>query len=228
MSQPAERPHKCRYLLGSLVALLVAFPFLGEFVAQRPMILVAPVVGVFVAGVVVVNAGRWYVRIAILLGVIQAVPFIVTVFAQEAGAVYSISVVTFLAVAVILILFSTYCVLSYVLRARTITTDQIYAGICMYLMLGFAFGAIYHLSNALSPAGFALGGTPVVQGQRLDLMYFSFITLATLGYGDITPISNSARSLAQLEAVAGTLYIAIFMARLVSRHAEEPGSESGE
>ena len=49
-----------------------------------------------------------------------------------------------------------------------------------------------------------------------DLMYFSFVTLATLGYGDITPVSNTARTLAVVEALVGMLYIAIFMARLVS------------
>jgi hypothetical protein len=47
-------------------------------------------------------------------------------------------------------------------------------------------------------------------------MYFSFVTLATLGYGDITPVARFSRALAELEAVAGTLYMAVFMARLVS------------
>ena len=47
-------------------------------------------------------------------------------------------------------------------------------------------------------------------------MYFSFVTLATLGYGDITPVAKVSRALAELEALAGMLYIAVFMARLVS------------
>ena len=47
-------------------------------------------------------------------------------------------------------------------------------------------------------------------------MYFSFVTLATLGYGDITPVARFSRALSQLEALAGTLYMAVFMARLVS------------
>jgi hypothetical protein len=84
----------------------------------------------------------------------------------------------------------------------------------MYVMLGFAFGAIFYLLNILSPNSFA--ETAQGPGQTPDLMYFSFVTLSTLGYGDITPRSNFARGLAVLEALAGMVYIAVFMARLVS------------
>ena len=119
-----------------------------------------------------------------------------------------------------LILFSTYCVLRYVLLARTITRDQIYAGICMYLMLGFAFGAVFYLVALLDRNSFAANVELLARGDKPDLMYFSFVTLATLGYGDITPRTNIARSLAVVEALAGMLYIAIFMARLVSLRSE--------
>jgi len=221
-------PRNCRFLLGCLIALLIAFPFLNDMSSLRPMLLVAPVVGVFVAGVVVVNAGRARVRAALILAFIQVALILVATFIGESVETQSIAVVMFLLVAILLILFSTYCVLSYVLRAQSITSDQIYAGICMYLMLGFAFGAVYCLVNALSASNFAVGGIPVAQGQRPDMMYFSFVTLATLGYGDITPTSNIARSLAELEAVSGSLYIAVFMARLVSMHSGERVSDSGE
>jgi hypothetical protein len=196
--------------------------------SNRPLVLVSPIVGVFVAGVVVVNAGRLYVRVAWLLGLFQLVPLTAALFVERTALTYLVAIVTFLLVTILLILFSTYCVLSYVLRAETITTDQVYAGICLYLMLGFAFGGIYHLFNALNPSSFAVGGVPAVPGQRPDLIYFSFVTLATLGYGDITPLSHFARSLSELEAVAGTLYIAIFMARLVSKHSEGSSREPGE
>jgi hypothetical protein len=115
----------------------------------------------------------------------------------------------------VLILFATNCVLGYVLRARSITRDQIYAGICMYIMLGFAFAAVFYLVDILDPKSFLMSSNPTGRATP-DLMYFSFVTLATLGYGDITPISNMARTLAVVEALVGMLYIAIFMARLVS------------
>jgi hypothetical protein len=115
---------------------------------------------------------------------------------------------------VALILFAASCVLRYVLKATVITRDQIYAGICMYVMLGFAFGAVYYLIDILDPKSFVANTR--APGDNPDLVYFSFVTLATLGYGDITPQSNVARALAILESMTGMVYIAVFMARLVS------------
>ncbi len=192
----------------------MAFPFLED--VAKPLVLVIPLAGVFVAGVVVVDAGRPYVGRALALTAIQVGFTVLSLIEREATVTYRISVILALAATAVLILFSTYCVLRYVLRARVITQDQIYAGVCMYLMLGFAFGAVYYLVNILDASSFSTSSGMAVSGGKPDLMYFSFVTLATLGYGDITPRSNIARSLAVLEALAGMLYIAIFMARLVS------------
>ena len=71
---------------------------------------------------------------------------------------YSVAVALALTSTVVLILFATYCVMRYVLRARVITRDQIYAGICMYVMLGFAFGAIFYLVN--------ISGSQQLRGER--------------------------------------------------------------
>jgi hypothetical protein len=111
--------------------------------------------------------------------------------------------------------YCTYCVLRYVLQSKVITRDQIFAGISVYLMLGLAFGCLYYLLAVLNANCFAASNLKPGDGVP-DLMYFSFVTLATLGYGDITPVTKVARTMAEVEAVAGTLYIAIFMARLVS------------
>jgi hypothetical protein len=94
----------------------------------------------------------------------------------------------------------------------------------MYLMLGFAFGVLFYMINILDPKSFAAANEPA--GGTPDLMYFSFVTLATLGYGDITPRTNGVRSLAVIEALVGMLYIAIFMARLVSMHSSKDEKES--
>ena len=69
-------------------------------------------------------------------------------------------------------------------------------------MLGFAFGSVFYLLNILKPDSFAVNNTRLAANSP-DLMYFSFVTLATLGYGDITPVANAGRALVQLEAVVG-------------------------
>jgi ion channel len=191
--------------------MLMAFPFLEEI--ARPLVLVIPLAAIFVVGVLVTDSGPSHIRRALVLAAIQ-VAFTVLSLADQGERLYSVAVTCALLATAALILFAAYCVMSYVLRARVITRDQIYAGVSMYLMLGFAFGAVFYLINILNPASFS-ANTPSAR-ETPDLMYFSFVTLATLGYGDITPRTNLARSLAVLESIAGMLYIAVFMARLVS------------
>jgi len=206
--------------LAGLLALLLAFPFLEDI--ARPLILIMPIAAVFVIGVVVADGGRTHVRRGFCIAGFQVGFTLLSLLTRSQPALYSVAVALALTSTIVLILFATYCVMRYVLRARIITSDQVYAGICMYVMLGFAFGAIFYLINILSPNSFAAAQDP---GQTPDLMYFSFVTLSTLGYGDITPRSNFARGLAVLEALAGMVYIAVFMARLVSMRSAGGDSE---
>ena len=166
------------------------------------------------AGVVVVDPGPLHVRRAASLAAIQIGLAAATLVLRPAQAMYLAAVSLVLLATAALILYATYCVMGYVLRARSITREQIYAGICMYIMLGFAFGAVFYLLNTLDPRSFVSNAS-----ESPDLMYFSFVTLATLGYGDITPRTNIARSLAVVEGLVGMLFIAVFMARLVSLRA---------
>jgi hypothetical protein len=211
----ARKPLRgCRYLLAGLILLLVLFPLLEEM--ARPILLVAVVGTVFVVGVIVVHSGRAQVRNAITLAILQIGLTAVAVALKPESPGYICAVTTAFATASVLIGYCIYCVLRYVLQASHITRDQIYAGICVYLMLGFAFGCIYYLTRILDPGCFAVNVSRMDKSRDPDLMYFSFVTLATLGYGDITPVARAARVLAELEALAGMLYMAIFMARLVS------------
>jgi hypothetical protein len=203
----------CRFLLASLVLLLLSFPVLEEM--ARPILLTGVIAGVFLAGVMVVHPGRSRVRKAVALAVMQLGLTGLAVVLRVGSVPYRITVSLALATIAVLIAYSIYCVLRYVLLARYISRDQIYAGMCAYLMLGFAFGCIYYLIAMLEPGCFAVN-TARLNASDPDLMYFSFVTLATLGYGDITPVAKAPRALAQLEALAGTLYMAVFMARLVS------------
>jgi len=212
----APRLRGSGYLLASLVLLLVTFPALTDL--ARPVLLTSVVAGVFLGGVIVVEPGKHRVRIAIVLAALQIALTMTGVWLLESSFVYRLNVFFGLGTTAILIIYCIYCVLRYVLQAARITRDQIYAGISVYLMIGFAFGSAYYLINALKPGGFAINAGPLAADPTPDLMYFSFVTLATLGYGDITPVARTLRVLAELESLAGTLYMAIFMARLVSLH----------
>jgi hypothetical protein len=207
------RRRGCRFLLGILTLMLVSFPALHQM--AQPILLCAVIAAVFVAGVIVVDAGGSHVRKAVCLASVQIGLTVFAVLQDGASFVYLLTVGFALVTATVLISYSLHCVVAYVLQAPYITSDQIYAGMCAYLMLGFAFGCIYYLTEILSPGCFS-ASTSKPGVSTPDLMYFSFVTLATLGYGDITPIANVSRALAELEALAGMLYIAVFMARLMS------------
>ena len=96
--------------------------------------------------------------------------------------------------------------------------DRVFGAIVLYLMLGVMWAFVYAMLNTLLPNAFTEGAGRT-RGIA-DWVYFSFVTLTTVGYGDIVPIARAARSLAMLEALVGQLYPAIIIARLVSLQIE--------
>ena len=112
-------------------------------------------------------------------------------------------------------------VLVQTLRSGPITLHRIQGAVAAYLLLGVLWAYAYALVEALRPGAFS-GPISGADGPRA-LLYFSFVTLTTTGYGDVLPVRPAARSLANLEAVTGTLFVAILVARLVSL-AVSPGA----
>ena len=124
----------------------------------------------------------------------------------------------FLVAGLILIAFVVGNLLRFVFRAPSVNTEVLCASISAYLMLGLMWTMAYWLVDQLTPGGaFSFNtnaGTQSING--FNGFYFSFITLSTVGYGDITPVSRIARWLAAMEAMTGLLYVAVLIARLVS------------
>jgi hypothetical protein len=115
-------------------------------------------------------------------------------------------------------------VLGQTFRQGKVTLHRILGGISAYLLLGVMWAGAYALVETLHPGSFSRA-VDVAGGHR-GWVYFSFVTLTTVGYGDILPVHPAARSLAMLEAVTGPLYIAILLARLVSLAMTPPGPPS--
>jgi hypothetical protein len=107
--------------------------------------------------------------------------------------------------------------LRFALGARVVDREHLYAALSAYLLAGTFFGVFYWILERTLPGSFAVPGEGAQGHFSLPTaIYYSFVTLATLGYGDIAPRSEIARGLAILEAVAGQLYLAVLIARLVS------------
>jgi len=130
------------------------------------------------------------------------------------------------------LVFLTFVVIFAVLGDPVVTTDTVVGAICAYFLLAVTFGNAYALVEVLSPGSFLL--TPALAADvhwspptspiTPVLQYFSFSTLTTLGFGDVTPLSRGARFLAVIEAIAGQLYLAILIARLVGIHTSRSSS----
>lgn len=95
--------------------------------------------------------------------------------------------------------------------------DRIVAGISGYLIMAFLWAGLYEIHETLVPGGLVDSSKLVIKAEEGDLLYYSLITLTTTGYGEILPVSPSARLLVSLQAVAGTLYLAVFIAALLGR-----------
>jgi hypothetical protein len=120
----------------------------------------------------------------------------------------------------------TIAVVFTVLRSEVMNTDTLVGGVCAYFLLGVTWGGAYALAELVSPGSFAVSpglaaagdwGIPTHPINPL-LQYYSFITLTTVGYGDMSPLGHVARLLSMLEALTGQLYLAVLVGRLVGLH----------
>ncbi len=152
-------------------------------------------------------------RTVYYIGIVLATPAVLSWFtrllSRETPILEFVAIVT-------LVPFFAYAVvttLHRVLKAETITWDELFGVSALYLLLGITWCTAYGVMEYVHPGNFNIqpDGWP-------DLIYFSFVTLTSLGYGDIVPVTDPARSLAILESVTGVLFIAILIARMVSAY----------
>jgi len=178
-----------------------------------------------VAGLYAGSGRRW----VLLTGAALLIPAVVTSVLPTAGEsdsqVLRVYFVRYATTAAFL-LFASGSVFRTVLRERRVSADTILGGVCIYLLIGIAFVNLFVLVEVAAPGSIQVYGRPLIEvagdaghTDELTLMlYFSFTTLTTLGYGDIHPVQPLAQLAATAEAVLGQLYVAIFVARLVALH----------
>ena len=120
---------------------------------------------------------------------------------------------------VLLYLYIIILLLSNLLTRKAITTDMIYCAISIYLLIGIMWAGVYGFLESIFPGSFTSSTGSV------DFMYFSFVTLTTVGYGDVAPLTVLSKRLAVFEAGMGGIYMAIIVALIVGRYLS-PDSET--
>jgi len=194
-------------LLCALLALLVLRPVLTELGASS-WLLPLFVTGVLMASVWAVARRRHQLVVLVLIVLVVLLEQWTRAAGQPlmplaTGPLLSLIFFGWVALILAIDVFS---------RRVVVNADLIYGGVNVYLLIGLSFASAYRTLSILSPAAInGLDGSDLAQA-----VYFSFVTLTTLGYGDITPLSETAHMLAYLEALFGQLYVAVLLARLVA------------
>ncbi|MCU0788953.1 MAG: potassium channel family protein [Verrucomicrobia bacterium] len=120
--------------------------------------------------------------------------------------------------------------LQFIIRASHVDTNVLCAGVAGFLMLGLLWVPVYVLVAETVPGSFVVSDASDVSHtlDGFDAFYLSFVTLCTVGYGDVRPVTHIARMVAVLEAIAGLFYMALLIARLVSVYSTtKPGPPGG-
>jgi hypothetical protein len=209
-------------LLIALAVLLTSAPFVEELEGGY-LILSILFSLVLLAGVFAVANRKRSLAIALVLAVPALTARWINHFRPDL-----VHPAVFLVCALLLLAFVIGHLLHFVLHAPVVTVEVLCASIAAYLMLGVMWTIAYWLVDQLTPGGaFSFNTGRGAQSMNgFTGFYFSFITLSTVGYGDITPVSRFARWLAAMEAMTGLLYVAVLIARLVSLYSSSKSDDS--
>ena len=199
-------------LLIALALLFVSFPFVEEI--KGGDIIVSILLSLVLISAVLAVSNR---RSTLVVAVLLATPAIIGRWIDHFRP-HLVPPAVFLIAGLVLVAFVVINLLRFVLRAPSVSIEVLSASISAYLMLGLAWTMAYWLVDQLTPGGaFSFNTNTGTQSMNgFNGFYFSFITLSTVGYGDITPVSRIARWLAAMEAMTGLLYVAVLIARLVA------------
>jgi hypothetical protein len=215
---------KLSYLLICILIMLLVYPFfVGRELSGKLYAFLLTLV--LVSGVYAVSDNSKIKRIlAIILGVPAVVFLWIEQFSQSA-----IMDLLALVPMTLFCFFVLYCILDYIMSSKTVTKSILAGAASAYLLLGISWGMLFMLVEFLMPGSFLIPN--ILQKDIIGLWpiynYFSFTTLTTLGYGDITPATIHSQSLAVMEAVTGVLFVALLVSRLVGMYLYQIRKEEG-
>lgn len=209
------------FFLLALLLFLIAYPYAHQHYPRQIAITEAFFAAIMVTGVSLFLHKRYQLIIAMSLALLILVGVGITTYIELRWLVLST-----LTIELIFFAFIFFTMVRYVFMQQSITASKLLAAICGYLVLGIIFAFIYTFILVLNPHAFQYTVTtqfspgtyyphPAILSEAI---YFSFVTLSTLGYGDWVPMLGPLKMLAAIEAILGQLYIAILIARLVGIH----------
>lgn len=204
-------------LLLALVALIVLYPFLERLQSGR----------------IAVIAFDWAILVLALRSAkstgaqtkLGYALLVATIILQATGALTGHSGIHIAALLLQAVLhtFVIICLFRYILSDEVMTLDELFAAASMYAMMAFVFAYLYSVIEYFSPGSFYINSSNDPDGifSWFEMLYFSFTCLTSVGFGEITPVSDHARSLVMLQQLIGVLYLAIVISRLITMHSRK-------
>ena len=194
--------------------MLIIVPLADEFVRLR-MLMDIFWSAIFIAVIYAVSQKKHH----ILVGVLLALPMLGSIWSRYFVQYSALEAVGGLCGAVFFI-FAIIQILIFVYTQKEVTRDLIAGAAIVYLLMALAWSFIFGVVESLDPGSFSIPDIEGISTSR-SFLYLSFVTITTLGYGDITPVTSLARSLCILEAVIGQLYLVVQVAWLVGVHVSQ-------
>ena len=220
-------------LLGALLLLFIATPVVDVLGPALPDRLIGGIVS-FTFAVLVISAALALSRRRAVMAVvwILAAPAIIADGAHLAfgrgwlDVTKSSIMILFLGLTIVLLI-------RYLFETRRVTFNTICASLCAYMLLAVMWASVYSLVDLIEPGSFSMSFIEDPAQQRMRLggqhsvypLYFSVVTMTTLGYGDITPATTATRLLAATQALLGQIYLVVLVARLVGLHISHSEAE---
>ncbi|MBK9602666.1 MAG: two pore domain potassium channel family protein [Anaerolineales bacterium] len=170
----------------------------------------------FVIGVLVTSEDKKHFIQTSIAAVVWMVCAVVSFFAPSSDSATIISQVAIIPAQLLM----TIALLRYIYTSKVVNANVMMTAITVYIFIAAMFTPLYVIVSRLDVNAFVDNGLGVAP-QWQQLVYFSFVTLATLGYGDVLPLNAWARSLATVEGMLGVLYIALIMGRLIGVYSQE-------
>ena len=198
-------------LLILLLSLLVLAPFLDEFIKARILVDIF-LTAIFAFTIYTIKLNKYQV----IIGSFLALPLIVATWSQYYIETQTLSLITRI-FGVLFFAYAAINILHIIVKSEEVTRETIFAAIVAYLLIALMWAFLYMILELVSPGSFSFPES----GSREETMrfeYLSFVTITTLGYGDITPLTDKSSALVMAEAVVGQIYLVVLVAWLVGMH----------